>query len=329
MTHPRPDIQAAIERAIEKLRPDTTFERRISPSLPFGARHAVEQRYTLARSWHTGLIGEAYKINVEYGIEPDPGYPIPALRTANAVRLMQSDLFWVRPDMCDLLSSAAPTVPGDVSLTEELLPVAVGGLVFLEQPIRGIDSYGISAEGQVDFVDIHVIHFSKVNTTIGGRERAALAIDCYVHVADRGFVALGGSNWLLGTPVGHHRGDIDDRARRSQEEDRRLVVAFVSLLKSPGITTTQELSPDRSTRRRCIRANINPAATRLVSLRSSSPSGVNGQTIEYHHRWIVSGHWRSQPHGPNNSLRKVIWIAPHLKGPEGAELLTGEKVKVL
>ncbi len=38
----------------------------------------------------------------------------------------------------------------------------------------------------------------------------------------------------------------------------------------------------------------------------------------YKIRWIVSGHWRNQPHGPGGMLRKRIWIAPFWKGPEGA-----------
>jgi hypothetical protein len=32
-------------------------------------------------------------------------------------------------------------------------------------------------------------------------------------------------------------------------------------------------------------------------------------------RWVVSGHWRNQAHGPNRSLCRPIYIEPHLKGP--------------
>jgi len=27
--------------------------------------------------------------------------------------------------------------------------------------------------------------------------------------------------------------------------------------------------------------------------------------------WMVRGHWRNQPHGPGNTLRRLKWIAPH------------------
>lgn len=33
-------------------------------------------------------------------------------------------------------------------------------------------------------------------------------------------------------------------------------------------------------------------------------------------RFMVRGHWRRQPHGPENQNRKLIWIRPHYKGPD-------------
>jgi len=37
---------------------------------------------------------------------------------------------------------------------------------------------------------------------------------------------------------------------------------------------------------------------------------------------IVSGHWKHQPYGPRNSLRKLIRVDPYLRGPEGDEAWT-------
>lgn len=37
-------------------------------------------------------------------------------------------------------------------------------------------------------------------------------------------------------------------------------------------------------------------------------------------RTMVRGHWRQQAHGPNHSLRKVIWIRPTWRGPEDAPI---------
>lgn len=40
---------------------------------------------------------------------------------------------------------------------------------------------------------------------------------------------------------------------------------------------------------------------------------------------LVCGHWRQQPHGPQSSLRKTIWIEPFWRGPEDAPILVRAK----
>jgi hypothetical protein len=42
--------------------------------------------------------------------------------------------------------------------------------------------------------------------------------------------------------------------------------------------------------------------------------------IEYKHQWWVSHHYRAQWY-PSEQAHRVIWIAPYLKGPEGAPIL--------
>jgi len=46
----------------------------------------------------------------------------------------------------------------------------------------------------------------------------------------------------------------------------------------------------------------------------------------WEHRWIVRGHWREQPYGPNRSERRRVWIAPYIKGPEGKPMIENTKV---
>ncbi|MGH3582674.1 MAG: hypothetical protein ACRDUB_13890 [Mycobacterium sp.] len=46
----------------------------------------------------------------------------------------------------------------------------------------------------------------------------------------------------------------------------------------------------------------------------------SGADRQYHHRWWVGGHWRQQACGPNHADRRPKWIAPYVKGPEGAPL---------
>ena len=48
---------------------------------------------------------------------------------------------------------------------------------------------------------------------------------------------------------------------------------------------------------------------------------------DHDHRWMVSGHWKQQPYGPNSSLRKRIWIAPYVQGPADKPLVITDHVK--
>jgi hypothetical protein len=62
--------------------------------------------------------------------------------------------------------------------------------------------------------------------------------------------------------------------------------------------------------------------------RPKTSSGPGDGDREYHHQWIVRGHWRQQWH-PKRQVHRPVWIAPHIKGPEGAPLIGGEKVYAL
>ena len=48
----------------------------------------------------------------------------------------------------------------------------------------------------------------------------------------------------------------------------------------------------------------------------------------YTRRWIVRGHWTHQAYGPGRESRRLQYIEPYIKGPEGAPLVATEKVMV-
>ncbi|HET7620934.1 MAG TPA: hypothetical protein VFK39_03435 [Gemmatimonadaceae bacterium] len=50
------------------------------------------------------------------------------------------------------------------------------------------------------------------------------------------------------------------------------------------------------------------------------PASASGSWSLDHQVW-VSGHWREQPYGPRNSLRRPQWIKPYLKGPDMADAM--------
>lgn len=91
----------------------------------------------------------------------------------------------------------------------------------------------------------------------------------------------------------------------------------------------QERTP-RPERRRTEKAGLAPRDVTVVRLRSRRTTG--GSPTEpgrkHGHRYPVRGHWRSQWY-PSVKDNRPIWIDPHIRGPEGAELIVGERVTVM
>lgn len=78
-------------------------------------------------------------------------------------------------------------------------------------------------------------------------------------------------------------------------------------------------------------SNGQPAAADSVSAANQSPDTTDGvgdgeqdagRGKVFHVRWVVRGHWRQQAVGPNHSEHKPVFIAPHVRGPQGAPLKT-------
>lgn len=101
------------------------------------------------------------------------------------------------------------------------------------------------------------------------------------------------------------------------------------LLMQQTLAHVERTEPDRAARKRLRRVGAEPGPVRVITLRRPKNTGGHGDgDREYHHQWIVRGHWRNQWH-PKRQVHRPVWIAPHIKGPEGAPLIGGEKVYAL
>lgn len=109
---------------------------------------------------------------------------------------------------------------------------------------------------------------------------------------------------------------------RPRREMGRFLTAMWSLSRTPTTATTATKTVPgakiKGQRRRQA-----PAEVKIVELRqmkhqtvTHSPSGR-----QYHHRWVVRGHWRDQACGPGLKQRRRVWVPPYTKGPDGAPLL--------
>lgn len=77
----------------------------------------------------------------------------------------------------------------------------------------------------------------------------------------------------------------------------------------------------RAVRRRMQRENKPIPNIRIVQLRQREPSGNHVGSREYHHKWIVQGHWRRLHEPRKSDGAEVTFVHAYVKGPEGAPLL--------
>jgi len=99
----------------------------------------------------------------------------------------------------------------------------------------------------------------------------------------------------------------------------RFILAILAFLNSPFVAS-EPTKITRNVRRQFKREGWNDPnlLTNVVTLRRSVHNGSNSgntEPLERHNRWWVSGHIRAQWY-PSLKAHKLIWIAPHIKGPE-------------
>ena len=113
----------------------------------------------------------------------------------------------------------------------------------------------------------------------------------------------------------------------------RFIAAVLALTKHSAFVHEQTeniLTPTKRERKMAVRNNrpLPDYSVKTIYVTAEPPAAETAKTknVEYHHRWIVSGHFRNQPYGPGGSLRRRQWIPPYIKGPAGAPLLNRTKL---
>lgn len=105
------------------------------------------------------------------------------------------------------------------------------------------------------------------------------------------------------------------------------------LMQQPNLVERTIERPDKSVRRAYGRAGREDPQVSIIDLRhryvpKDADAGEETGARRYRHRWVVSGHWRNQPYGPEREMRRRQWIPSYVKGPDGAPLMVTEKVNV-
>lgn len=93
------------------------------------------------------------------------------------------------------------------------------------------------------------------------------------------------------------------------------------LLLNQTVTDVREEYLPKTGQKVARRAGIPPRVTVVQLRRSAGSRGTGESLVQWSRRWVVRGHWRWQAHGPQRAERRRIWVAPHVKGPEGKPLV--------
>jgi hypothetical protein len=104
------------------------------------------------------------------------------------------------------------------------------------------------------------------------------------------------------------------------------VIKFLAFLNSP-YTTTEPRRPERAARREARRMGDETPTddVHFIKLRQAVTEAVRQEAasrhVEWKHRWWVRGHFRAQ-WLPSKQAHRLTWIAPYIKGPDGADFTT-------
>lgn len=277
--------------------------------------------------------------------------------------LREAQLMHVTSEMCEVLFASLDSMPDEREL-EETDPPAPCGLVVFEQPFVGIDSGDEFEQVRVDGVlwgnvylpprdDLHglgdpdsddgcpgiaICAFRYANPLeqddeAMSTERAEMIEAGMAHLLQPMWMPLGRADWIIGDRIDrptHSFIDADSKVHRSMMEDRKLMAALWALIKQKRLTERTTVLPPRPASRRLDRAGDDTSREvqiihlRRPEYRPTHADGGTGRRIGV--RYAVRPFWRNQAYGPQHSLRKLILIPAHMRGPEGAPLSHVERV---
>lgn len=268
------------------------------------------------------------------------------LVNAEEDRLKRADLFYASKDMTSLACAAAPSLP-DFTIQPEDLPSEYG-FIYWDEPIATIDydegpSYVVAASwGRWNPGGAWAAGGGVWITWYVDRQRLLDTPEAVARLSprDRAIVRNRTARLLVDNesqlpfsadaiPVYHDGKEIDfadARAREGTLLPQCAVLKTTWTLMNQSVATVQDAVYDRAARRRVERLERTVPNVRVITLRRPKGTAEHADSDrEYHHQWIVKGHWRQQWY-PSRNVHRPVWIAPHIKGPEGAPLIGGEKV---
>lgn len=225
--------------------------------------------------------------------------------------LADAGLYWVRPAMMELAMQASHDVPR-VVLAQAIEPE---GFLLLERPLPPLPLPDVPQRRQF-----------RPSGFVWHR----YGLGILVHVLAR--AGEGITVW----PVQHELVPatairLDPPGQELSDAPQDLLIAWLmsawTLMVEPTLvearTLTAESLGDGGARYPDHR-HVTLVDLRRIERRPAETAGVGHQLK---HRFMVRGHWRQQYH-PSDRSHRLRWIAPYMKGPNGAPILVTDQVMV-
>ena len=304
----------------------------------------------ICRATASALIDESYRLGAlamraealrASSASDDLGTEAVACRD-HAATLADGEHIWVSADMVAATLDAAADVPsldtidmpasrGCLGLAAPLPPITLGHPLTLRGPDQMIDHH--------DPVEIDALVWSAIGPSV----RLVLAtrtqrLPAPLHGTDSPLTIVEaamiptrmefeGMDARQVQPGGDMTSLPPDRARPILQAASWLSAAWV-LMATPTVAAPRVMDgrwggqATGQTRPRDRVTVVDVRPMRQVHT-TTDPTGRRLTT-----RHVVRGHWTHQPHGPHRSLRRLQWVAPFIRGPEGAPFVATDTVNV-
>ena len=251
----------------------------------------------------------------------------PGLEVATA-HVRAADLYWVTEDMAALALSAGSQLAAARWATADR-PSACG-LIYFVGGIGMLDAQGVEMP----------VHAMTWGPSSGGCEVGFYMDRSHLErrLRDTGMTLVKEGVPPL-VPMVSYAAPVTAEPLSMAELDGAPVTLFGALaaawllMQQPQLVDRTRERANGPTRRAAVRDGLPAPDVTVVDLRrqytpQDRDPGEEGDGRTYRHRWVVSGHWRNQAYGPGQSLRRQTYVPAYVKGPDGAPLLSTEKVNV-
>lgn len=252
--------------------------------------------------------------------------------SAEADAIRRAELYWVSRDMVDVALDAADSLP---EWTPAIAAPAPTGILCWAKPAGNVPWNALSPTDPTEVSWDGLWWWSRPDGVLQLQPLSRLAKTPELLAPYEVSSPLWATNPTLTLlPLVPRTAEV---ARAAEASPLVSVVGAAWLLMGqPTVAATRPLEPParaRTTDSDSGSSEPDPDLDRvsIIELRRpmSPPRDHDGAGSDrvYQHRWWVGGHWRQQACGPNHADRRPKWIAPYVKGPEGAPM-TKDRVHV-